>query len=116
MIKIKNTAVLESILLYPSHPALIRLEIWFCIRYSQAVITGGYEERDYPSVHSTIPVRGKDYRSTVFSDPQTVADDINRHWQYDPERPEMKCAKYHDTGRGPHLHLQVHDNTRFIGS
>ena len=110
-IQVKNTAVLESLMVHEAHPALIKLLEWVCVRYSTVVLTGQYERRHYPSVHSTIPVRGSDIRSRVYADPQGVADDINRHWTYDPERPEMRCAIYHDTGRGPHIHLQVHPRT-----
>lgn len=111
MIRIKNTTVLESMLIHPAHPILIRLLKWFCVRYSDTVFTGGYEKRSYPSVHSTIPFRGMDIRSKNFADPQAVADDINLNWIYDPDRPWLKCAIYHNTGRGPHIHLQVHANT-----
>jgi hypothetical protein len=111
MIRIKNTTVLESMLIHPVHPKLIKLCQWFCIRYSETVFTGFYEERNYASVHSTIPVRGGDARSRIYKDPQAVADDVNRNWVYDPDRPWLKCAIYHDTGRGPHIHLQVHEKT-----
>jgi hypothetical protein len=111
MTKIKNISVLESMLVHPAHPKLIKLLTWFCVRYSETVFTGMYEDRSYPSVHSQIPCRGMDVRSRVFRDPQTVVDDINRNWIYDPDRPQKMCAIYHDTGRGPHIHLQVHDNT-----
>jgi len=111
MIRIKNTEVLESMLMHPAHPNLIKLLQWFCVRYSQTVFTGMFEERDYPSVHSVVPVRGMDARSRIYEDPQGVADDVNENWRYDPDRPWLMCAKYHDTGRGKHIHLQVHKNT-----
>lgn len=112
MLQIKNTVVLESMLVHPAHPRLIDLLEWVCVRYSNVVFTGLFEERDYPSVHSTIPVRGADIRSWIYDDPQSVADDINAHWEYDPERPETLSAIFHDTGRGAHIHLQAHDRTR----
>ena len=115
MVSIKNLEVLESLMIHPAHPVLIDLQKWFCARYSTVMFTGGYEERDYPSVHSTIPYRGMDVRSRVYENPQGVADDVNAHWQYDPERPEMLCAIYHDTGRGKHIHLQVHRRTVLRG-
>jgi len=111
MIKVKNTTVLESLLIHAYHPMLIELLKWFCVRYSDTVFTGGYEERDYPSVHSTITVRGEDMRSRIYQDPQAVVDDVNAHWIYDTDRPWLDCAKFHDSGRGPHIHLQAHDNT-----
>lgn len=111
MIRVKNTTVLESLLVHPAHPKLIRLVVWFAIRYSDTVLTGGYEERSYPSVHSVVPFRGMDVRSRVFPDPELVVTDVNLYWIYDPERPWLECAVYHDTGRGPHIHLQVCDRT-----
>ena len=111
MIRIKNTDVLESMIMHPAHPILIELLKWFCVRYSETVFTGMYEDREYPSVHSAIPCRGMDVRSSVFSDPQAVADDVNENWTYDPDRPWLKCAIFHDVGRGRHIHLQVHPNT-----
>ncbi|GAG88238.1 unnamed protein product, partial [marine sediment metagenome] len=39
----------------------------------------------------------------------------NAHWIYDPERLEKKCAKFHNTGQGVHIHLQVHRNTKYLG-
>ena len=111
-IEIKNTEVLESLLLNPTHPRLIDVLNWVCARVPVVVFTGHFEERDYPSVHSTIPVRGSDIRSWIYKDPQKVADEINVAWIYDPGRPEMAVAIYHDTGRGAHIHLQAHDRTR----
>lgn len=111
MIQVKNTKVLESMLIHPAHPNLIKLLGWFSVRFLETVLTGGFEERDYSSVHSTVPFRGMDVRSRVFDDPQAVADDVNQSWIYDPDRPWLKCAIYHDTGRGPHIHLQAHSNT-----
>lgn len=116
MLKIKNIEVLESMLIHAYHPNLIGLLKWFCVRYSDVVFTGGYEERDYPSVHSTIPVRGEDMRSKLYDNPASVMNDVNDHWAYDPTRPALQCAVYHDTGRGPHIHLQAHDNTVYRGN
>ena len=110
MIKIKDTEALESLLIQPVHENMLDLLLWVTNRYI-VTITQGYEKRDYRSVHSTIPYRGVDIRSWDFKDPQSVADTINDNWQYDPGRPEKLCAVYHDTGRGVHIHLQVHDKT-----
>jgi len=111
MLKIKNTTVLNSMIAFPAHPLLVKLLEWVCVRYSEVVFTGGYELRSRPSVHSVIPYRGMDIRSRVYADPQAVADDINLNWEYDPTRPDMKCAIFHDVGRGEHIHLQVNANT-----
>jgi len=115
MIRVKDHKVLEGMLRHPAHPKLIELVLWFAVRYSETVFTCAYEARDYPSVHSTIPFRGMDVRSRVFKDPQKVEDDINANWIYDPERPHLKCAIYHNMGRGRHIHLQVCDRTEKVG-
>ena len=64
--------------------------------------------------------------------PEEVVGDINNHWEYDPKRPEKKCAIFHaicpgcglnnmvyskkcqcgvDITSKWHLHTQVHDRT-----
>lgn len=111
MIQIKNHKVLESLLVQRAHSKLIALVTWFVCRYSETVLTGGFEQRAGASVHSVVPYRGMDVRSRIYKDPQGVADDVNDHWVYDPDRPWLMCAVYHDTGRGPHIHLQAHVNT-----
>lgn len=38
---------------------------------------------------------------------------VNQKYEYDPDRPEKKCALYHRVDGGEwHLHLQSHPNTR----
>jgi hypothetical protein len=111
MIRIKDHTVLEGMLSHPAHPALIELLKWFVVRYSETVFTCGYEVREKPGVHSTIPFRGMDVRSTVFEDPKAVETDVNEHWMYDPDRPQKQCCILHNTGRGMHLHLQACDAT-----
>lgn len=113
-IKIKNHGVLRNILRAVYDDDLILLIVWVVARYSNVVFTSGYREED-KGVHGTSPCRGIDIRSRVYEEPQKVADDINTHFIYDPERPEKKCAKYHDTGKGLHIHLQVHPNTTYLG-
>jgi hypothetical protein len=55
-----------------------------------------------------------DVRSTWTDSPGMAADEVNAAWQYDPQRPEMKCCLYHDVGKGAHFHLQVHARTVFL--
>ena len=112
-IAFKNLGVLKGMFTYAWHPILISLLLWIKVRYSKesVLITCAYEDRDRPSCHCTSPLRAFDMRSWTFSEPQKVADDINSAWTYDPSRPKKKVAIYHDTGRGPHIHLQVHDKT-----
>ena len=109
MISIKDTSVLTSVLI-GFHPALIDILVWLTEVYNRTVITCGYRPDD-SGVHGTNPCRGLDIRSWVFTNPIKVTQHINEMFQYDPERPEMNCAVFHDSGSGNHIHLQVHDNT-----
>jgi len=112
MIQYKNDEVLKGILSHGWHPTLIEVYMWIIKAYRESVtITCGHETRDYISTHDVDPLRAFDIRSWCFADPQKVEDAINQAWEYDPERPEMLVAKCHDTGRGIHFHIQVHDNT-----
>ncbi len=108
----KNLKVLASMFVVAWHPKLIELLLWIRVRYQKIVVTQGYEKRDYPSVHSVKPLRGLDIRSWVFVNPQEVVDEINKDWMYDSSRPGKVVATYHNVGRGKHIHLQVHKNTR----
>jgi len=118
-IKIKNYKVLNALMSVPYHPKLIDLNQWCCVRYSSWMFTSGYRREKIHSkdsgIHCTIPCRANDIRSLNLEDPQSVCDDINKHWIYDPKRPRFKCAKYHNTGRGWHIHLQVHNRTIYLG-
>lgn len=109
-IEVKDTETLLS-LAHEWHPKLRQLSTWLAERFGLIVITCGYEHRDYPSTHNVIPLRALDIRSWIYDAPEIVAANINRHWQYDPKRPEFLVALYHDVGRGNHIHCQVHDNT-----
>ena len=115
MIEIKNTTVFRQLFKVPVDSDLIEMTAWIEDRFPGVVITCGFERRDYPSVHSTNPLRGLDIRSRHLADPAAVCRRINREWIYDPDRPHKKCAVYHDAGRGRHIHLQTHVNTRFTG-
>jgi hypothetical protein len=65
---------------------------------------------DDPGVHGAMPLRGIDLR--CYGDlGEIVADFVNSQYTYDPDRPDKKCAIYHDVGRGAHLHLQTHPKT-----
>ena len=98
----KDMKVLGNMFKVTWHEILISLVKWLFVRYSKdtIIVTCAYEKRDYGSVHSMNPLRGLD---------------INKHWQYDPQRTDMKVCLYHDTGRGKHFHLQVHPRTIHLG-
>jgi hypothetical protein len=115
-IQIKNHKVLNGLLSVPYHGKLIEIICWVAFRYIDKdrplVITSGYRAGD-PGVHGTRPLcRGIDIRSWVFDNPQAIVDEINTHFEYDPDRPEKKCALLHDTGSGEHIHLQSHPRTK----
>ncbi len=113
MIKIKNSEVLNQLLSYEYDPKLTEILSWLDDQFTdKIIITCGYEERN--GVHGVIPVRGIDIRSKMFKDPDFVSEYINRNWSYDPERPNLKVALYHNVGRGDHFHIQVHPNTEKI--
>ena len=58
--------------------------------------------------------RGLDFRSRNMSEDEinTIVKVINDKWVYDPKRPEMVVLMNHDIGKGMHLHLQTHPNTK----
>ena len=62
-------------------------------------------------VHGTLPLRACDLRCKDDITGKRIVDVINNTWQYDPERPDMKVAMFHDVGMGAHLHIQVHPDT-----
>ena len=76
-----------------------------------ATVTSLYREGD-TGVHGTVPVRGVDCRCRNLEVGEAIAKWLNSRHVYDPARPNMQCAVAHDAGSGPHLHLQVHPNTR----
>ena len=84
------------------------LVTWCYIRLSEVIVTSAFREGD-EGVHGC--GRGIDIRSRCFADPEAIAKEINAHWKYDPLRPEMVCALYHDIGQGAHIHLQVCEAT-----
>lgn len=65
-------------------------------------------------VHGVLPLRGLDLgcKDQKFGD--MVAEYINSKWEYDHKRPTKKCCTCHNIGKGLHLHIQVHPNTRLI--
>ena len=110
----KDQAVFENLFYVAWHPALVDLVEWvnMAILDPFPVITSAYRPGD-KGVHGTDPLRAIDIRSRRL-DATAVCEKINRHWQYDSTRPKLSCAIYHDVGRGPHIHLQVHDSTCII--
>lgn len=81
--------------------------------FGEGVYTSAFRPYD-TGVHGTIPLRAIDRRCRNEKVGKLMAALINELWRYDDERPHLDVAVFHDTGLGPHLHLQVHRNTRRI--
>lgn len=110
MLQISNYKVLKSLLRNEYDIKLVSLILWVSHRFDKFCMTSGF--RLGPGVHGTSPCRAIDIRSHYYDDPEDICKEINSHWIYDPERPSKPCALYHDIGYGPHIHLQVHENTK----
>lgn len=110
----KDYSVYKNFLL-DMHPLLQDLFLWvhseLIERTTQPIVTCAFEKRDYASVHSVLPYRGIDLRSSSIRNPRVEVNYINANWVYDMDRPHLQCCIYHNVGRGAHLHLQVSDNT-----
>lgn len=67
-------------------------------------------------VHCVTPHRAADIRVWGMSAKllQQVVTELNARWQYDPTRPRYPVAYSEPHGTGPHLHVQVHPNTRRV--
>lgn len=63
-------------------------------------------------VHGQLPLRGVDLRMRNRKIGEAVEAEINKAWEYDPNRPNKKCAFLHGDGANLHIHLQTHPNTR----
>ena len=97
------------------HHKLIDLATWVVDFTGEIIITSALRMRTlYPldsGIHTHLPLRALDIRSRIYNDPEKLCEVINNKFKYDKLRPDMKCAIYHDTGLGIHIHLQVHDRT-----
>lgn len=116
-IKVKNIDILDQLMNGIYHWKLLLIANFLIgkIAYYGAIptITSAFRHGD-KGVHGV--GRGLDFRSREMTEDQInqICFDINSRWQYDPDRPEKVCLLFHDTGKGPHLHLQVHPNTTTI--
>lgn len=106
MFHIKNLGVLNA------HLMLEKILVAVRARFGLDVITSGFRPGD-PRCHGTVPeLRGADLRCRDLLIGNHIAAWVNANWQYDPKRPDMKCAKCHKGLSGAyHLHFQVHPNT-----
>lgn len=140
MIQIKNITVFLDLLKH-NYNFMLRFLVADALGLEPNItITQGYRLKRHPhDLHGTDPVRAIDGGIKEIKDPQALADRINQHWTYDPDRPIMKCALYHarcpmcgtdhqadaygatcmecnlDITDHWHIHFQVHPNTVFNG-
>lgn len=68
--------------------------------------------RDDSVIHKTVPLRAIDFRCWYIHLGQAIEKYVNDNFEYDYNRPEKKCCLFHTTGKGWHLHIQVHQNTK----
>lgn len=114
-ITIKDSDVFAALIAGQYHPTLVIIGmeiIDHLLSYSRRpTITSAFRLYD-SGVHGH--GRGLDFRTWDLDDEfvKRLCDEVNKTWIYDYKRPEMACLIFHDTGQGPHLHLQVHPNTR----
>ena len=93
------------------HPRLREVLSWMESHFGFGfVITSQYRISD-PGVHGTLPLRAKDLRCKSVVVGKAIEEVVNSNWCYDVERDGMDVCIFHDVGLGPHLHIQVHDNT-----
>jgi len=112
---IKDTKILTGLFERRFAPLLIKI-ISDVAKQHGIVMTESYREPLHMGdVHSTQPVRAVDLRSWAYPDEkaQEIKHEINRRWEYDPDRPNKHCAIIHRVGNGGiHFHVQVHPRTR----
>ena len=113
----KNHKVLKGMFEVAWHPFLIEVLLWMAVRYSKITLTSAH--RNYmvhskdSGIHMTDPLRAFDIDSDDFDNAKAIENDINAHFIYDPQRPKIKVAIYHDVGLGMHIHIQVHDRSKY---
>lgn len=106
MYHLKNLEVLNA------HPLLVAVVEEASEQFELWTVTSGLRPSS-SGVHGTVAkLRGIDLRCRNIQQGELVEEWVNARWEYDPDRPNMKVCICHDTGRGLHLHFQVHPNTR----
>lgn len=114
MIIIKSDIIFLGLMKGKYPPILIEmtLEVVREIRDCGVIptITSAFREGDL-RVHGFY--RGVDFRSWELTKQHCdiIVGIINKKYVYDPNRPSKSVLIFHDSGRGPHLHLQSHPNT-----
>lgn len=116
-ILIKSNTVLDG-LIKGEYPDILREMTFVVIQQLRMhgafpTLTSSFREGD-SGVHGFY--RALDFRTWELSTNhiKSILEYVNSRYQYDPERPEKAVLVYHDSGRGPHLHLQSHPNTNTV--
>ena len=110
---IKNPEVLRALMERQYHPLIIQIQCDMAKEHG-IVITEAYRDPLRPGdVHAHMQAIDDRYRCYTPQHAKRIAEEINRRWQYDYERPEKVCSKIHEYKKGGiHFHNQVHTNTR----
>lgn len=111
---IKDVGVLTGLMLKKFDLQLLSIVTWLFATHG-GVMTESYRPPTHSGdLHGTVPVRAIDMRTWCYADGKAaqIADEINKKWCYDINRPDMKVALIHDSGQGIHFHIQVHPNTK----
>lgn len=116
-IGVKSEKILLALMLNEYDPILCLIALDVAekiINYGKTpMVTSAFRDDDV-GVHGQKPCRGIDLRSRDLRRTQAIAitDEINQKWIYDQSRPDLKVIVFHDTGRGPHFHIQSHPRTK----
>lgn len=111
---IKDIGVMTGMLERRFSPLLVLIVVWVAKKYG-VVLTESYRpKRHRNDLHGTLPVRAVDIRSWCYPDSKAyqIMHEINQKWEYDPKRPDKMVAIVHNSGKGIHMHIQVHPNTQ----
>lgn len=112
-IQIKDPSILVALMERQYSPLLIQIIAYIAKKYG-IVMTEAYRDPLHiGDVHSRM--RAIDLRSWCYPDKLAykIMHEINRMWEYDPNRPAKMVAIIHKVnGGGLHFHIQVHENTR----
>ena len=110
-LEFKNENVFRNYHIVPHHSNLIELEWWWLREFGEAVVTSAFRYGS-KGVHGQNPLRGLDFRSWIYNNPEGMERYANSIFIYDPKRPQKKCVIWHSVrNKGIHFHLQVSDLT-----
>ena len=113
--EIKNAQVFRALMERNYAPLLIRIINEIADEFGVYITEAWREPMHNGDVHSTNPGRGMDLRVTVYESlerAEQIKNSINKRWEYDFKRPELKVAIIHGEGHNKHFHIQTHKKTR----